>query len=93
MQLTFYYLDGHTESFNVYDKTDSSESDLSIRQDIRHQLKQPWCILHLPEETVFINMGNILKVEMKPPVTQMQGEGIFSEAERLTALKRNERIL
>ncbi|MGQ4646688.1 hypothetical protein [Lyngbya aestuarii] len=89
VQLTFYYLDGRTESFSIAENLDSTEPNWSIRQDLRHRLKQPWCILHLPEETVFINMANIYKIELKPSVPQLQGEEVFSQAERLTPLTRS----
>jgi hypothetical protein len=57
-QLTFYYLNGQSESFNIYD-------------------------------TDLINVANVTKVEVKPPVQQLRGEGIFPLAERLTALNRH----
>ncbi|MBD1942200.1 hypothetical protein H6F50_07475, partial [Coleofasciculus sp. FACHB-712] len=54
----------------------------------RRLLDKSWWILHLPEETVFINTANITKVEVKPPIPHLQGEDVFSNAQRVTALTR-----
>jgi hypothetical protein len=36
-----------------------------------------------------INVANVTKVEVKPSMTQLKGEGIFPHAERVTALNRH----
>lgn len=87
-QLTFHYLDGHSESFNVYGSLDSSETVQGFQIEVRHILKKDWWILNLPEQTVFINIDNVIKVEVKPPMEQLHGEDVFSNAERVTALTR-----
>lgn len=86
-QLTFYYLNGQTESFVVQDALED-ENRHDLRIEVRHILQKDWWILNLPEQTVMINITNVVKVEVKPTLTQLQGEGIFSDAERVTALNR-----
>ncbi|MBE9180776.1 hypothetical protein IQ268_19635 [Oculatella sp. LEGE 06141] len=87
-QLTFYYLDGHSESFNVYNPLDDTAPRAGLQLEVRHLLERNWWIVNLPEQTVLINIDNVVKVEMNPPLSDLQGEGIFSNAERVTALNR-----
>jgi hypothetical protein len=87
-QITFYYLDGHSESFNIYNPIEDSTTQQGLQLEVRHLLERNWWILNLPEQTVFIKLDNVVKVEMKPPIGSLQGEGVFSNAERVTALNR-----
>lgn len=87
IQLTFYYLNGQTESFVVPDALED-ETRQDMRIEVRHILQKDWWILNLAEHTVMVNIANVVKVEVKPPLAQLQGEGIFSNAERVTALNR-----
>lgn len=88
-ELTFYYMDGRNETFTV---NSSLENPASTQQgfqvQVRHMLKKEWWILHLPEQSVFINVENVIKVEMKPPIAQLHGEDVFMDADRVTALSR-----
>jgi hypothetical protein len=88
MQLTFYYRDGNNESFNVYAPIESDGTNQTVQLEVRHLLKKDWWIINLPEQTVFINLENVVKVEMVPPVEQLHGDDVFSNAERVTALTR-----
>jgi hypothetical protein len=87
-QLTFYYLNGQTESFIIPDALDD-ETRHDLRIEVRHILQKDWWLLNLEEQTVMVNIANVVKVEVKPALTQLQGEGIFSNAERVTALNRS----
>ncbi len=85
--LTFHYLNGQTESFMIPDAPDdATQQDLRI--ELRHILQKDWWLINLNEQTVMINIANVVKVEVKPAMNQLQGEGIFSNAERITALNR-----
>jgi hypothetical protein len=85
--ITFHYLNGQTESFMIPSGfEDGTQQDL--RLEVRHILQKDWWIINLIEQTVMVNIANVVKVEVKPAMTQLQGEGIFSNAERLTALNR-----
>ncbi|NJO77072.1 MAG: hypothetical protein HC827_00155 [Cyanobacteria bacterium RM1_2_2] len=86
-QLTFHYLNGQTESFVVPDALED-ETHHDLRIEVRHILQKDWWLLNLPEQTVMINIANVIKVEVRPALDQLQGEGIFSNAERVTALNR-----
>lgn len=87
-QLTFYYIDGQTESFNVYTPIEEDGTEQTTQLEFRHLLRKDWWIVHLPEQTVFINVDKVVKVEMKPPIPELRGEDVFSNAERVTALSR-----
>ncbi len=87
-ELTFYYADGRNETFNVYEAIDGAATQQGLQVKVRHILKKEWWILQLPEQSVFINVDNVIKVEAKPPLAQIQGEDVFTEADRVTALSR-----
>lgn len=88
IQLTFHYINGQTESYNVYDPIEAGAIQQEIQQEIRRILEKPWWILHLPEQTVYVNTANVLKIEIKPGTPQIQGEGVFANAQRVTNLTR-----
>ncbi|MBD3882777.1 hypothetical protein IFO70_13475 [Phormidium tenue FACHB-886] len=87
-QLTFYYLNGQSESFNIYGLSED-ETQQDFRLEVKHLLQKEWWILNLPEQTVMINVANVTKVEVKPVMQQLKGEGVFPVAERITALNRH----
>lgn len=91
-QITFHYINGESESFNLYAPIESDGTLQTTQLEVRHLLKKDWWIVHLPEQTLFINVDNVLKMEMKPPVSQLQGEDVFSNAERVTALNRGKTL-
>jgi hypothetical protein len=88
-ELTFYYIDGRNETFTVNSSLETTAStQQGFQVQVRHMLKKEWWILHLPEQSVFINVENVIKVEMKPPITQLHGEDVFMDVDRVTALSR-----
>lgn len=87
-QLTFYYINGQSESFNLYAPIEDDGTQQTTQLEIRHLLKKDWWIVHLAEQSIFINVDNVIKMEMKPTMLQIQGEDVFSNAERVTALNR-----
>lgn len=87
-QLTFHYLDGHSEAFTVQEEVIDADTNQGFQLEMRHLLGKEWWILHLPEQTVMINVANVTKVEVKPPIPQLKGQDVFPFAERVTALNR-----
>lgn len=88
IQFTFFYTNGDKESFNVYDPAEADMIQQDLQQEMRRILDRQWWILHLAEQTVFINTANVLKVEIKPTISRVQGEGVFPNAARVTTLSR-----
>jgi hypothetical protein len=80
--LTFYYENGQTETLSI----PIAASDLG--QQLQQMLNQPWLTFNLAEQTVMISTQKVVKVEIKPALTQLQGEGVFSNTQRVTALQR-----
>lgn len=90
IQMTFHYMNGQSESFNLYAPVDENgEVQITSHFEIRHILKKEWWVLHLPDQSVFVNVENVVKLEVKPPMVQLQGEDVFANAERVTALNRS----
>ena len=83
IQIKFYYIDGNTETFSFPANVEQFKTQL---QDL---LKQPWITFHLMDQTVCIYTEKIMKIEIKPPISQMEGEGVFANSERITALQIN----
>ncbi|CAC5340882.1 MULTISPECIES: hypothetical protein [Planktothrix] len=81
-QITFYYDNGHEESFSV------PIPPVELVQQLPELLHQAWLTFHLIDQTVMVNMAKVDKVELKPPVPELQGQGIFLNSQRVTALHR-----
>ncbi|MBK4732931.1 hypothetical protein JJD41_24110 [Oxynema sp. CENA135] len=81
-EVTFYYDDGHHDSFKV------PLSPQQFQVQLNDLLGQGWAIFHLMDNTVIVCMSKITKIEIKPPITQYQVSGTFSNAERVTTLQR-----
>lgn len=90
-QITFHYINGHSESFTIHELADPDALRQDIRHEIRRFLSENWWVVKLEEETIFINASNVLKVELKPPVISIAGEGVLTEATRVTALTQGKR--
>ncbi|MGD1809682.1 hypothetical protein ACP6PL_30250 [Dapis sp. BLCC M126] len=82
-EVKFYYIDGHTETFSLPINAQEFQTEL------QQLLKQPWITFHLIDQTVCICTEKVMKIEIKPPINQMQGEGVFPNSQRITALQRN----
>lgn len=81
-QITFYYDDGHEEAFNV------PIPPGELVQQLPELLHQAWLTFHLVDQTVMVNMAKVEKLELKPPVPELEGQGIFFNSQRVTALHR-----
>jgi hypothetical protein len=81
-QISFCYENGQVETFAL----PISATDLA--QTLPQLLSQPWITLHLIDQTVVICMTKVSKVEIKPPIPQLQGEASFPNSQRITALQR-----
>jgi hypothetical protein len=79
-EVTFHYLTGETESFDI------PITPEAFQEQLPDLLSQPWLTLHLFDRTVLICTAQIMKVEVKPPLLEIQGQGVFSDAQRVTAL-------
>lgn len=91
-QITVHYCDGFSESFKIFQPVgEEAATGQQFHLNIRHLMESPWWILHLPDQTVFINMTNVLKVEASPSLPDLHGRDVFPQAERITALNRASR--
>lgn len=79
-EVTFYYITGVTESFDL------PVAPESFQQQLPDLLNQPWLTLHLFDKTILICTAQVIKVEVKPPLPEIQGQGVFPDAQLVTAL-------
>ncbi|WP_071516005.1 hypothetical protein [Geitlerinema sp. PCC 9228] len=81
-QVTFHYTDTQAETFNVPISPDQ------FYQQLDAAASQNWLVLHLFDQSITIRMQHLVKVEIKPAIAELTGQGVFPNAERMTALKR-----
>ncbi|HEY9635775.1 MAG TPA: hypothetical protein V6D14_20385 [Coleofasciculaceae cyanobacterium] len=79
-EVAFHYVNGETESFDV------PITPEAFQQQLPDLLSQPWLTLHLFDRTVLIFTAQVIKVEVKPPLSEIQGQGVFQDAQRVTPL-------
>ncbi|WP_293333483.1 hypothetical protein [Microcoleus sp. CAWBG58] len=81
-QVTFHYVEGHTETFTV------PMPAQEFQEEVLNLLNQPWLTFHLVDQTVFICTARLVKVEVKPAIPELQGQGIFSNSLRVSTMQR-----
>lgn len=81
-QLTFYYENGQTEVLSL------PLSATEFSQQLPQMLSQAWLTFHLIDQTVIIYTAKLIKIEVKPALVQVEGEGIYPNVQRVTALQR-----
>jgi len=81
-QVTFHYVEGHTETFTI--PIPAAE----FQEKVLHLLNQPWLTFHLVDQTVLICTSRLVKVEIKPPIPELQGQGIFPNSMRVSTMQR-----
>lgn len=81
-QVTFHYVEGHTETFTI------PMPAQEFQEEVLHLLSQPWLTFHLVDQTVLICTTRLVKVEIKPPIPELQGQGIFPNSMRVNTMQR-----
>ncbi len=81
-QVTFHYVEGHTETFSI------PMPAQDFQEEVLHLLSQPWLTFHLVDQTVFICTARLVKVEVKPSIPELQGQGIFPNSMRVSTMQR-----
>ena len=81
-QSTEYYDNGHDETFSI------PIASTELAPLLSQLLNQSWLSFQLADQTVVINMSKVEKVEFKPPILELAGEGVFLNSQRVTALHR-----
>lgn len=90
-EITVHFLDGRNESYTVYDSAASDHQGFPAR--VQEMLERNWWILHLEDQTVFLNLSNVIKIEARPGLPQLQGEGVLNHVDRATALRQGRKIM
>lgn len=66
-----------SRTFNILSRLEAESTRTDSRQVIRRFLKEDWWVIQTEDGTVFINSGNVLAVEVNPPMPTLEGEGIL----------------
>jgi len=85
-QVTFHYQNGETESFDL------PITPEAFQLQLQGLLNQPWLVLHLFDSTVVIRTAQVMKVEVKPPMLEIQGDGVFTDVQRVTPLTHGAKV-
>ncbi len=91
-ELTVHFLDGHNESYTVYDATENGRF-VGIQSRLEAMLEKRWWVLHLQDHTVLLNLDNVTKIEVRPGVPQLQGDAVLENVDRMSALRRSRSIM
>ncbi len=81
-EVTFYYENGQSDSFKV------PVPGPQFQEQLPQLLAQPWITFHLVDSTVIVCTTKIIKVELTPPIPEMQGQGVVNNAEKVTTMQR-----
>ncbi|MCT7971995.1 hypothetical protein [Laspinema olomoucense] len=81
-EVTFYYENGHTDSFKV------PVPGAQFQQQLPQLLAQPWITFHLIDNTIMVSTAKVVKVEINPPIPELQGPGVINNGERVTTMQR-----
>ncbi|OAB59587.1 hypothetical protein AY600_03110 [Phormidium willei BDU 130791] len=81
-QITFHYENGGEESFSV------PLTAQQVYQQLQLAIDSPLLTFHLYDRSVTIRFDRVLKVEVFPAFPEVQGDGVFSEAQVVTAMRR-----
>ncbi|MFZ9738990.1 MAG: hypothetical protein ACO3EZ_13360 [Prochlorotrichaceae cyanobacterium] len=90
-QLTFHYVSGESESYNLYTLAQVAEGETRSLAEILQEglpafFNKDWLMLQLPEESVCIHLTQVSRIEIKPSLAIA---GLIGTGERLTSLSRS----
>lgn len=94
-EITIHFLDGRNEAYTIYEPVAATEAAgaAQFADRLPAMLQQSWWILHLGDQTVLINLSNVIKIEVKPGLPHLTGEGVLSQVDRATALRQGRKIM
>lgn len=84
-EVTFYYDNGQSDAFTI------PVAPEEFREQLQLLLERPWLTFHLFDQTVVVCMARVVKVEVKPPMAEIVGIGVFHNSQRVTAMSRSAR--
>ncbi len=93
LQITFEYNNGEKDSFVVTLSAEEEDPYPELRQAMHKRLSQRWCAINTSEETIYVHMANVNNVSVKPDLGESEGDKVFPEAQRVTALTSNSKVL
>lgn len=81
-QITFHYENGSEESFSL------PLTSQEVYQQLQLAIESPLLTFHLYDRSVVIRFDRVLKVEVFPAFPEVQGDGVFPDAQVVTAMRR-----
>ncbi len=81
-EVSLHYLNGEVESFNI------QKTGEEFYQQLQQASERQYLCFHLYDRSVVVNLDKVLKIEIHPPFYEIQGDGVFPTAERITAMLR-----
>lgn len=81
-EVVFHYDNGQSDAFII------PLAPEEFKEQIQLLLERPWLTFHLFDQTVFVSMARVVKVEVKPSLTEIVGIGVFHNSQRVTAMSR-----
>lgn len=81
-QVTFFMSDGNVESFSIPNTPQEFYQQLQLASDNK------WFVVHLFDRSVVIHLKGVVKVEVIPAFSEIQGDGTISDAQEVTFMTR-----
>ncbi|MDY6938717.1 MAG: hypothetical protein SWY16_13715 [Cyanobacteriota bacterium] len=81
-EVNLHYINGDVESFNIQATGEEFYQQLQLASE------RKYLCFHLYDRSVVVNLDKIIKIEIHPPFYEVQGDGVFPTAERITAMLR-----
>ncbi|MGF1515513.1 MAG: hypothetical protein ACFB5Z_17690, partial [Elainellaceae cyanobacterium] len=91
-ELTVHFLDGHNESYTIYDPTEKGRL-AGFQSRLEAMLEKSWWVLHLPDQTILLNLANVTKIEVRPGIPQIQGDAVLEDVDRMSALRKSRKMM
>jgi len=95
-EITVHFLDGRNESYALYEPAEHEPAEhgqQDFQSRVQTMLDRGWWILHLSDQTVMLNLSNVIKIEVRPGMSQLQGETVLNHVDRATALLQGRKIM
>ena len=85
--LTFHYSNGAHEVLQV-SAAELPPNIQDMGQWLRYLMERPYWVFQTGDQTTVVRLDHVVKLDIVPPLTTLQGPDTFSQAMRVTALTR-----
>uniref|UniRef100_A0ACD5GNX2 Uncharacterized protein n=1 Tax=Desertifilum tharense IPPAS B-1220 TaxID=1781255 RepID=A0ACD5GNX2_9CYAN len=87
-ELVVHYVNGQYQVFEIATSDGSiATTAQDVRMSLRRFLQENWWTINTSDRTYFINPTNVLNLELRPPATLLEGEGVLQAVQASDILR------